>query len=236
MKDFRSFSDPHHASVNGPDVDIPKDIAHIRHYFTKSYEDWGNKVKRGRADFNEKRDMQMFFDFNGLDCDTLKKLKGIVITTSDATRDWLPACLNSLKTAPYEVFVQDNGKEGGYELAGISAGKNLFKEFVHLMDTTEVKDISLFDKLFEIDGHVFLTEGGYHYMGKFVSNDLPEIPTVKTKAEAIDLELKWLGKKPRKYFKPDLPVHTEVFKNKNGRRNMILSNEFITKYKATFHI
>ena len=162
--------------------------------------------------------------------------KGIVITTSDYTKDFLQTCLNSLKTAPYEVFVQDNGSEGGYELAGIATGKNLFDEFVHLMDTTEIKDVSLFDKLFAIDGHVFLTNGGYHYMGKFVSKDLPDLPIIHTKAEAIDQELKWLSTKPRKYFKPDLPVHTEVFEEKNGQRRMRLENDYLIKWKGTYSL
>lgn len=162
--------------------------------------------------------------------------KGIVITTSDYTKEFLPACLNSLKTAPYEVFVQDNGAEGGYELAGIATGKNLFDEFVHLMDTTEIKDVSLFDKLFDMPGHVFLTEGGYHYQGKFVSNDLPMIPRINSKKEAIDAELYWLGNKPRTYFKPDLPVHTDIFEEIHGQRRMRLENDYLIKWKGTFSL
>jgi hypothetical protein len=162
--------------------------------------------------------------------------RGIVITTSSQTKSWLPECLQSVKNSPYTIVIQDNGASGGFELAGIQKGKELFDEFIHLMDTTVVKDISLFDKLFEMEGHVFLTNGGYHFMGKFVSDDLPDIPEVRFKEEAIALELHWLKGKKKSYFLPDLPVHTEVFEEKHGRKNMVLSNAFITKWKATWSI
>lgn len=159
-------------------------------------------------------------------------MRGVVITTSDYTKDWLPECLNSLKTSPYEVFVQDNGSEGGFELAGIQAGKNLFSEFVMLMDTCEVKDISMLDRLFEIEGNVFLTEGGFHYMGKFVSSTLPELPFIKDKEHAIEQELQWFKDIPHKWFSPSFPVITNEFEEKHGRMNMVLETPYIKKWKA----
>jgi hypothetical protein len=174
--------------------------------------------------------------------------RGIVVTTSAHTSDWLMPCLESIGSK-YPVLVVRNGGglpvEGydtvindwnGFELGGIARGAERFDEFVHLMDTCVIKDSSLFDRLFEIPGHVFLTEGGYHYMGKFVSDDLPFLPIVSSKAEAISHELSWLNGKARTYFKPDLPVHTHVFEEKNGRRNMVLENDFIIKWKATWSI
>lgn len=159
--------------------------------------------------------------------------KGIVITTSEHTRDWLFDCLKSCKGS-YPIAVRVNTQEDNrWELGGIQLGKDLFDEFVHIMDTTIIKDPSLFDKLFEMPSHVFLTRGGYHYMGKFVSDDLPEIPKIGTKAEAIALELRWL-QRPATYFEPDLPVHTNVFADNHGRRNMVLENEYLIKYKATW--
>lgn len=177
--------------------------------------------------------------------------KGIVITTSFHTREWLPECVRTSK-GKYPVLIVSNSDLGidmtnyeadmvvndwnGFELGGILQGKEHFDEFIHLMDTTIIKDVSLFDKLFDIDGHVFLTKGGYHYMGKFVSKDLPEIPKISTKEEAINQELYWLGDKPRTYFTPDLPAHTGVFEEKHGRTNMVLENDYLIKYKATFRI
>jgi hypothetical protein len=174
--------------------------------------------------------------------------RGIVITTSEHTKDWLKDCLDSIPRGLCPVVVGNGGyfpeiadqivvnHWNGFELGGILRGKEIFDEFIHLMDSTIIKDHALFDKLFEIPGHVFLTQGGYHYMGKFVSNDLPEIPIITTKEEAIAHELHWLGGKARTYFNPDLPAHTGIFEEKHGRQNMVLENEYLIKYKATYRV
>jgi hypothetical protein len=192
--------------------------------------------------------------------------KGIVITTSKHTREYLKPLLESIKNTKYKVIIFENdytstipnnieytveyydeideklriyesikNNNNGWELAGIKCGKENFDEFIHLMDSTLIKDISLFDKLFEMEGNVFLTQGGYHYMGKFVSNTLPDLPNVSTKQEAIVYELHWLPK-PYKYFEPDLPVHTDQFEEKFGQRRMKLENDFIIKWKGTYFI
>lgn len=182
-----------------------------------------------------------------------KVSRGIVITTSEYTKDFLKDCLLSLPEN-YPVLVVANNyspvlptycpfKEGSvvfnnwnaFELGGILRGKETFDEFVHLMDTCLIKDTSLFDKLFEIEGNVFLTEGGYHYMGKFDSKSLPDIPKIDNKQDAISLELQWL-KKPYTAFKPDLPVHTDVFEEKFGQHRMKLENDYIIKWKGTYYI
>lgn len=176
-----------------------------------------------------------------------KVSKGIIVTTSEYTKDFLNDCLNSIGDK-YPIIVVSNGNYNpnvshetiindwnGFELGGIIHGKENFDEFIHLMDTCVIKDKSLFDKLFETEGNVFLTHGGYHYMGKFVSNTLPEIPIIHTKDGAIRHELHWLPK-PHTYLNPDLPVHTDVFEEKFGQRRMKLENEYIIKWKGTFHI
>lgn len=184
--------------------------------------------------------------------------KGIVITTSEHTKEWLNECIDSLGNQ-YPILQVANGdykpleqidysvcskqtiyathnKWNGFELGGILRGKETFDEFIHLMDTTIIKDTSIFNKLFDIKGHVFLTKGGYHYMGKFVSDDLPDIPKIDNKADAIALELRWLWDRARTYFEPDLPVHTNVFVEKHGRKNMVLENDYLIKYKATWNV
>ncbi len=161
--------------------------------------------------------------------------KGIVITTSDFTNKYLHPLLDSIKT-DYPIYIHKNTNENnGWELAGLQAGKDNFEEFIHLMDSTLIKDISLFDKLFEIEGNVFLTEGMYHYMGKFVSDTLPELPKITTKAEAIQYELHWY-KGEKKYFKPDLPVHTDIFEEIHGQKRMKLENDYMIKWKGTYSL
>lgn len=161
--------------------------------------------------------------------------KGILITTSDFTADYLKPLLESIKT-DYPIVIHKNTTENnGWELSGIQKGKDNFDEFIHLMDSTLIKDNSLFDKLFEMKGNIFLTNGGYHYMGKFVSDTLPLIPNISTKAEAIAHELHWY-KGEKKYFEPDLPVHTDIFEEKYGQRRMKLENDYLIKWKGTFSI
>lgn len=154
--------------------------------------------------------------------------KGIIIGSSNQTKLFLTDLLFSLQDCPYEVVVHD---EGNFELGAIKEGKQIYDEFVYLMDTTVIKDITLFDKLFQTPGHVFLSPSGFHYMGKFVSKDLPEIPEVKDKEEAIKLETSWLNK-PHTVFSPELPVISEVFETRHGRLNMVLETPFIIKFKA----
>ncbi len=182
--------------------------------------------------------------------------KGIVVTTSEYTKDFLIPCLNSLKNTHYNLLIvcndtdpdiaqkwlkqNRNGQDdevvcnnwNAFELGGIYRGTQHFDEFIHLMDTSIVKNIKFFEKVFDIEGHVFFTNGGYHYMGKFITNDLPEIPKIDNKAEAIRLELRWLHGKQWSHFEPDLPVHTNIFKK--GR--MILENRYLIKSKGTWSI
>lgn len=179
------------------------------------------------------------------------KTRGIVITTSAYTKDFLQDCFNSVKDAKYPIVILSNGghvptietnreikviinPNNGWELAGIQAGKDNFDSFVHIMDTTLIKDISMFDKLFAFapDENVVLTKGNFHYMGKFETARLPNLPIVKSKDVAIMLEAHWL--KFYREFKPDLPVETDVFEVVHGQRRMRLENEYMIKWKGTF--
>ena len=121
----------------------------------------------------------------------------------------------------------------GWEIGVIQRGKENFDEFVHIMDTTLIKDISLFDKLFEIPGNVVLTKGNYHYMGKFVTKELPNLPRVHDKTTAIMLEVRWLDGFQYTEFTPDLPVHSLVWEEIHGKNRMRLENDYMIKWKGT---
>lgn len=174
--------------------------------------------------------------------------KGIVITTSEYTKDFLLDCLESIDTKYPILLVSQGGYQpnapgvetiinpmNGWEPASIAIGKYKFDEFIHIMDTTFIKDNSLFDELFAIEGNVVLTKGNFHYMGKFVSKLLPDIPVVKNKDEAILIEQTWLGNKYTE-FEPDLPVHTNIFETINGQYRMRLENDYLIKWKGTWKI
>lgn len=165
--------------------------------------------------------------------------KAIIICHHPINNKFVNKLLGSIETEKYKIIICENGKErpnNSFELGAIQYGKDNFDEFILLQDTCIIKDDSLFDELFKIKGHVFLTHGGYHYMGKFISEDLPEIPKISSKQESIHWELRWLHGKPWTNFEPDLPVHTSVFEDILGQNRMKLENKYIIKYKGTYSI
>lgn len=177
--------------------------------------------------------------------------KGIVVGTSEFSKDFLRPLLESIKETEYDILIVSNGgykpdlsyfnrqyelvinEFNGWELAVITKAKEYFEEFIHIHDTCLVKDISLFNKLFEIPGHVVLTKGNYHYQGKFVSKDLPNLPRVHDKVMAIMLEVRWLDGFDYTEFEPDLPVHTLNYEEIHGKRRMRLENDYMIKWKGT---
>jgi len=155
--------------------------------------------------------------------------------------------LDSLKGTPYKILVVSNGgykpdfpidnlvinNWNGWEIAVLQRGKETFSEFIHIMDTTIIKDIKMFDKLFAIEGNVVLTAGNFHYMGKFVTRELPNLPIVRDKTTAIMLEVRWLDGFKYTEFEPDLPVHSLVWEEIHGMKRMRLENKYMIKYKGT---
>ena len=171
-----------------------------------------------------------------------------MICTSEYTKDFLKPLLDSIKETQYTVVVVSNGgykpdlpkgipliinSWNGWEIGGIQRAKETFSEFVFLMDTTLIKDISLFDKLFAIEGNVVLTKGNFHYMGKFVTSELPNLPRVHDKTTAIMLEVRWLDGFNYIEFTPDLPVHSLNWEMIHGMKRMRLENEYMIKWKGT---
>jgi len=177
--------------------------------------------------------------------------RGITITTSPYSKEFLRPCLESLKDTPHDILIVSNDNFtpdlsyfdrqydlvvndwNGWELAGIMRGKERFDEQIHLMDTTLIKDITMFDKLFALEGNVVLTKGNFHYMGKFVTKELPNLPIVHDKILAVYLEVRWLDGFKYTEFTPDLPVHTNVFEEIHGMKRMKLENEYMIKWKGT---
>lgn len=187
-------------------------------------------------------------------------MKGLVIGTSEYSKEFLRPLLDSIKETKYNVLIVSNGsynpsevinsflKENsipksryslvinsfnGWEIASIQRGKETFSEFIFIHDTTLIKDITLFDKLFAIEGNVVLTKGNFHYMGKFVTDKLPNLPRVHDKVTAIMLETTWLNGFQFIEFTPDLPVHTLIWEEKFGQKRMRLENDYMIKWKGT---
>lgn len=186
--------------------------------------------------------------------------RGIVITTSKHTYNFLADCLRSVRDAGYPILVVYNDEEytldsgnmkvhedflvvynnwNGFELGGIKRGAEFFDEFIHLMDTTVVLNTEMIETMFKEEGSVYLCNRFFSYLGKYKKEIVDQIgvPKVTNKEEAIRQELEWnrryLENDPKAVqFYPQLPITTDIFEEKYGRINMILSNGFIIKYKA----
>lgn len=183
--------------------------------------------------------------------------QGIVITTSEHTKDFLKPCLDSLPKK-WPILVVSNNYEDvpkyegielvhnvwdGFELGGIYQGSEHFDEFVHLADSTLVTNPEMFDTMFDCPYSMYLCDGFFSHLGKYRTQTLDEIgiPIITDKMVGIHYENAWhkeyLEKEPESVqFDPPLPVHTKVFTEIHGQTRMVLDNGYIIKYKGTWGI
>lgn len=183
--------------------------------------------------------------------------KGIVITTSEYTKDFLADCLRSLPEKwPVLVVANDypdvivpdgielvHNEWKGFELGGIYRGAERFDEFVHLSDTCVIRNKEMFDIMFDCPYSMYLCDGFFSHLGKYRTAILEEIgiPIIQDKMIGIHYENAWhkeyLAQEPEAVqFNPALPVHTDVFEEIHGQKRMVLNNGYITKYKGTWGI
>jgi hypothetical protein len=171
--------------------------------------------------------------------------RGVVVVSSKATQMFLVdfltqmVILNPIYQIHYHINTEHNNE---YEIGGIKKGMRLFDEFVLLHDTCVVKTNTLFDLFFGYQGtSVSVSPNFLSYLGKFRTKTLLKltIPNVHTKREAVDAESQFL----REYISFE-PNHIVLFPGfdehyrwqaKHGRMNMVLENDYLIKYKATWH-
>lgn len=183
--------------------------------------------------------------------------QGIVITTSEYTKDFLKPCLDSLPRK-WPVLVVSNNYEDvevpdwvelvhnawdGFELGGVYQGSERFDEFVHLSDSTVINDPRMFDIMFTYPYSMYLCDGFFSHLGKYQTEILEEvgIPIINNKLVGIHWENVWHQDYLKKdvmamQFDPALPVHTDKFEEIHGQTRMVLENGYITKYKGTWGI
>lgn len=165
--------------------------------------------------------------------------RGIVITTHKSTQPFLIDLLISLQDCKYPiVIVYNTDEDNQYEKRGLETGRDLFDEFIYLHDTVIIKDQSIFDKLFVINGMISIAPNFLMYLGKYDSQKLREvsIPQVWDKHGAIAMEF-WLRQVfPVPCFDPTFVDGNHTFEDKHGRKNMKLENDFLIKYKSCWDI
>lgn len=163
--------------------------------------------------------------------------KAIVIGTYKGRENWLADCLDSLKGYErYPVIACDVP----WELGVIGWAYPRFDEFLFLQDSVIVKQLDWIDEVFDCPKSVSLCHNPFFmYLGKYTRKDLDkvELPDVSNKREAVEHEGSWT-----KYYASLCNpitlwplVDTDIFVEKHGRKNMVLENEYIVKYKGTWH-
>jgi len=165
----------------------------------------------------------------------------ILIATTPDRNQWSNNLLKTIKG--YDKYPIMILSDYSFEIGKIKQvmDHTNYDEFFFLQDSVEIKNRDIFDLVFEtykgktvtIDPTMrsFLAKYRRDFINRY------ELPTAKTKMEAVDAE-DYLF---QKHFFDDTLValtdnfnKSEVFEEKFGRINMILENDYIKKYKATW--
>lgn len=170
-------------------------------------------------------------------------MRGIIITTHKSTELFYNDLIKSLEGCKYPITTVINTNDNNqFEKAGLLKGIELYDEFIYLHDTVIIKNQLLFDILFDSDKMFSISPKFLMYLGKYNSKDLKELnlPDVSNKRDAVNMEM-WLGDVLCKRF----PVITldnnfidgnHTFEDKHGRKNMVLENIYLKKYKSCYDV
>ncbi len=172
----------------------------------------------------------------------LKSLKGvkypvqIIYNNASASNSDEIDCQDVVERIVYNL-------SGGYELGALKALVNANpkeKDFFLIHNSTLIKDKQIFDIADSVDGTFVMSGGIMSYMAKYRREILETIgiPVPKTKEVAIYYEYFWniiYMNTEKKIAMCDQPlVDSKVFENKYGRRNMVIENDYLKKWKANW--
>lgn len=166
----------------------------------------------------------------------------VVVATTPGREAWLAECLASIER---EVLVLRQG--GTWELGKIKwlYENTQLDRFLFLHDSVVVKDQAFFDRMFEHEGSVSVTDdpGIFGmYMGIYTREHLSrvELYSPVTQRDSIQAEVEWT----RGYAAAagNVPVVFSEFRDSrnvgfvehHGRRNMVLENDYLRKFKGTW--
>lgn len=166
--------------------------------------------------------------------------QGIVILTGKGREEMLNRIESKYGVSYYY--------KGDFELGAIrhTFYETDLDEFLLLHDTCEIKDHKLFDIVFKQYEGKSVALADYPcvfgmYLGKYRRETLNKIyiPKARNKMDAVEYEMTF----NQLYCQIDgdvklidNPLHdTDVFIEKFGRKNMVLENDLLIKYKATWN-
>jgi len=164
-----------------------------------------------------------------------------VIGSSPGREAWLADCSASITREHIAVV------SFGYELGKIRwvIENTTADRFLFLQDSWQIRSEGFWDLLEQFEGSVALTRDPYFfgcYAGVYERSVIERlgVPVVKDKAHSILLEIDWhrryvaLHGEPTVLF-PGLTDGNAVREEERyGRVNLVLENEFVTKWKGTW--
>jgi hypothetical protein len=167
----------------------------------------------------------------------------IVIGTSPDRSEWLAGSSGSIGR---EHIVVSNY---GFELAKIAwvMDNTTAERFLFLQDSWVVKTPTFFTLLEQTVGSVALLSYPNFfgcYAGVYERSVIKQIgiPVVESKVDSVKLEKAWhesyvaVSGEPHVLFPQLTDKEAAEERFYNGRRNLILENEYVVKYKATWRV
>lgn len=133
--------------------------------------------------------------------------------------------------------------KGGFDLGAL---RLLFEttdydQIFLIQDSFEIKKLDLFDIAAHCPGSFAVSKGFFHYTGKYQRKIAEKIgiPITQTKMDAVYYEYHWsmdYAKTDKKIAMMENALSDDMkeahFETKFGRKNLVLENEYIKKYKG----
>lgn len=187
----------------------------------------------------------------------------IGIVHHESTEKFLIPLLRSLSKSPYQIQVVYNNKgyerdfnwapyvhfpllynpQGGFELGALQCLMEMNPEendFFLLHSSTLVKDLTIFDIAAQFKGSLAICPGFGSFMGKYRREILEKvgIPVPQDRQVAIYYEKYWneiYMNTETTIASCDEPlVDSKIFEMKYGRKNMVLENVYLKKWKSNW--
>lgn len=160
----------------------------------------------------------------------------VVIGTNPERGPWLRDCLTSIRrTSRYRrVHVH---RDGGYELTALRAAMTRYDRFLFVHDSCEILHSDFWGAV-DNTGPTWLFGGPPMYLGVYNSLDLraalTDAPSDVDKQTSIRWESELPNRLPCPTLWPEVNDATGRIEEHHGRRNLILENRYLRKWKGTW--
>lgn len=157
-----------------------------------------------------------------------------VVIGSHPKSPWLADLLHTIPTGRH-VYVH---RDGGYELTALRQGIERYNTFLFLQDSTRINTPLFWDTIDGLDGPAWLFGWPGMYLGVYTRDTLQ--PVLTTTPPTVDKEtsIEWEHRIRHLLHYPvlwdDVTDATGHIEHKHGRPNLVLENEFLTKWKGTW--